>query len=44
MEVVRACDAAMAEKRGAAGLNGKMVDAASVRIAKIILNKHRAGQ
>ena len=43
MEVVRAYDAAMAEKRGAAGLNGKMVDAASVRIAKIILNKHRAG-
>jgi citrate lyase beta subunit len=43
-EVVRAYEAAASEKRGAVSLNGKMVDAASARIAKIILNKHRASQ
>jgi citrate lyase subunit beta/citryl-CoA lyase len=40
-EVVRAYEAAVSEKRGAISLNGKMIDAASVRIAKVLLNKQR---
>ncbi len=40
-EVMRAYQAAASEKHGAVSLNGKMVDAASVRIAQTIINKHR---
>jgi citrate lyase subunit beta/citryl-CoA lyase len=40
-EVVRAYQTAASQKHGAVSLNGRMVDAASVRIAQTIINKHR---
>jgi citrate lyase subunit beta/citryl-CoA lyase len=39
--VVEVCDAAAAEGRGTAGLDGTMIDLASVRIARVILERHR---
>jgi len=43
-KVVRACESAGSVKSGAGSLDGKMVDAASVRMAKMVLNKHRRCQ
>ncbi|MGH9682957.1 MAG: HpcH/HpaI aldolase/citrate lyase family protein [Candidatus Acidiferrales bacterium] len=40
-QVVEAYERAVAEKRGVVSLNGKMIDAASVRMAKTILQKQR---
>jgi malyl-CoA/(S)-citramalyl-CoA lyase len=39
--VVAAYEQAVAEKRGVVSLNGKMIDAASVRMAQTILQKRR---
>jgi citrate lyase beta subunit len=40
-QIVRAYEQAVAANRGVVGINGKMVDAADVRIAQTILQKHR---
>jgi len=40
-QVVRAYEQAVAENRGAISLDGKMIDAASVRMAQVVLEKHR---
>jgi len=40
-QVVRAYEQAVAEKRGAISLDGKMIDAASLRMAQVVLEKHR---
>ncbi len=37
--VVRAYEQAVAERRGAASLNGKMIDAANIRMARVVLEK-----
>jgi citrate lyase beta subunit len=39
--VVRAYEQAVAERRGAASLNGKMIDAANIRMARVVLEKCR---
>ena len=39
--VVEAYEQAVAEHRGAASLDGKMIDAANIRMARVILEKHR---
>jgi citrate lyase beta subunit len=39
-EIVQAYDQAVGRKQGAASLNGKMIDAASLRMAKVVLEKH----
>jgi citrate lyase subunit beta/citryl-CoA lyase len=39
--VVEAYEQAAAERRGAASLDGKMIDAANIRMARVILEKHR---
>jgi len=39
--VVAACERAAAEGRGAASLDGKMIDAANIRMARFVLEKHR---
>jgi citrate lyase subunit beta/citryl-CoA lyase len=39
--VVAACERAAAEGRGAASLDGKMIDAANIRMARFVLDKHR---
>jgi citrate lyase beta subunit len=39
--VVEACDAAAREGRGTAGLDGTMIDLASVRIARVVLERHK---
>ena len=38
---MQACDKAAAEGRGAASLDGKMIDAANIRMARFVLEKHR---
>jgi citrate lyase beta subunit len=40
-QVVEACERAAADGRGAASLDGKMIDAANIRMARFILEKHR---
>jgi citrate lyase beta subunit len=40
-EIVRAYEQAVARKEGAASLNGKMIDAASLRMAKVVLEKYQ---
>jgi citrate lyase beta subunit len=40
-QVIEACDQAAAEGRGAASLDGKMIDAANIRMARFVLEKHR---
>lgn len=40
-EVVQAYEQAIGRKQGTASLNGKMIDAASVRMATVVLEKHR---
>jgi len=40
-EIVHAYEQALARKQGAASLNGKMIDAASLRSAKIVVEKNR---
>ena len=40
-EIMHAYEQAVSAKRGAATLNGKMIDAASLRVAKVILEKYR---
>jgi citrate lyase beta subunit len=40
-EVLRAYDAAVAAGRGAAGLNGRMIDAANLRMARVVVEKSR---
>ena len=40
-QVVRGYEDAVAGERGAVGVNGRMIDAANVRMAQAILNKHR---
>ncbi len=40
-QVVEACEKAAAEGRGAASLDGKMIDAANIRMARVVLEKHR---
>jgi citrate lyase beta subunit len=40
-EIVHAYEQAVGRKQGAASLNGKMIDAASLRMAKVVLEKHR---
>jgi len=39
-EVVEAYERAAAEGRGAASLNGKMIDAANIRMARVVLERH----
>jgi citrate lyase beta subunit len=39
--VVQAYEHALAEKRGAASLDGRMIDMASLRLARVVLEKHR---
>lgn len=39
--VVRAYEAAVAERRGAASLDGRMIDAANIRMARVAIEKHR---
>jgi malyl-CoA/(S)-citramalyl-CoA lyase len=39
--VTQAYEQALAGRRGAASLDGKMIDAASIRMARVILEKHR---
>jgi citrate lyase subunit beta/citryl-CoA lyase len=41
--LVKAYEAAMAEGRGAASYQGRMVDAASLRMAQVILRRHELG-
>jgi citrate lyase subunit beta/citryl-CoA lyase len=40
-EIVHAYQQAVGQKQGAASLNGKMIDAASLRMAKVVLDKHQ---
>ena len=40
-QVVRGYEDGVAGERGAVGVNGRMIDAANVRMAQTILNKHR---
>jgi citrate lyase subunit beta/citryl-CoA lyase len=40
-EVVQAYEQAVGRKQGTASLNGKMIDAASLRMATVVLEKHR---
>jgi citrate lyase beta subunit len=40
-EVIQAYDSAVAEGRGAASLNGRMIDAANIRMARVVLEKKR---
>jgi citrate lyase beta subunit len=40
-QVVRAYEEAAAEGRGAASLDGRMIDAANLRMARVILEKRR---
>jgi citrate lyase subunit beta/citryl-CoA lyase len=40
-QVMEACERAAADGRGAASLDGKMIDAANIRMARFILEKHR---
>jgi citrate lyase beta subunit len=40
-EIVHAYEQAVGLKQGAASLNGKMIDAASLRMAKVVLEKNR---
>ncbi len=42
-QVIRAYEQAVAENRGAISLDGKMIDAASVRMAQVVLEKHKLG-
>ena len=42
-EIMHAYQQAVGTKRGAASLNGKMIDAASLRVAQVVLEKHRLG-
>lgn len=39
--VMEACEKSAAEGRGAASLDGKMIDAANIRMARVVLEKHR---
>lgn len=39
--VVEAYERAVSERRGAASLDGKMIDAANIRMARVMLEKHR---
>ena len=39
--VLRAYAAAVAQGRGAASLDGKMIDAANIRVAQVIVDQHR---
>jgi len=39
--IVQAYEQAIAEKRGAISLDGKMIDAANLRMARVVLEKHR---
>ena len=39
--VVEAYEQAVAERRGAASLDGKMIDAANIRMARVVLEKDR---
>ncbi len=39
--IVQAYEQAIAEKRGAISLDGKMIDAANLRMASVVLEKHR---
>jgi len=39
--VVAAYEKAVAEGRGAASLDGRMIDAANIRMARFVLEKHR---
>ena len=41
--LVKAYEAAMAEGRGAASYQGRMIDAASLRMAQVILRRHELG-
>jgi citrate lyase beta subunit len=41
--IVQAYEQAIAEKRGAISLDGKMIDAANLRMARVVLEKHRLG-
>jgi citrate lyase beta subunit len=41
-QVVRAYEQAAAAGRGAATLNGKMIDAANLRMARVVLDNWRA--
>ncbi len=39
--IVQAYEQAIAEKRGAISLDGKMIDAANLRMARVVLEKHK---
>jgi len=39
--VVEAYERAVSERRGAASLDGKMIDAANIRMARVVLEKHK---
>jgi citrate lyase beta subunit len=39
--IVEACEQAEADGRGAARLDGAMIDAASARMARVVLDQHR---